>query len=176
MKIIFSAVVFACVVLAGATTSYAQETKPVQLALFNPAQIFKEDVSIKGVRLNLLYGKNHDMTGLDLGIANWTTGDFKGVGWAFLVNSVEGDGVGWLDGVVNLVAGEFKGLEVGIYNGVGQGTGVQLGWVNVSKGFEGLQFGFVNYTDDMHGLQIGIVNIINNKEKLKFLPIVNWKF
>jgi hypothetical protein len=26
------------------------------------------------------------------------------------------------------------------------------------------------------GLQIGIINIINNKEKLKLFPIVNWKF
>jgi hypothetical protein len=175
MKKALIAAVIVCV-LYSAADSLAQETKPIQLALWNPAQIYDEEQSIKGVRLNLLYGKNLNMTGFDLGIANWSTGEFKGVGWALLMNSIEGDAVGWLDGVINLVAGDFKGLAVGVYNGASTGKGAQLAWVNVTESFEGLQFGLVNYTDDMHGLQIGLVNIINNKEKLKFFPIVNWKF
>ncbi len=65
---------------------------------------------------------------------------------------------------------------MGVYNGINRGVGAQLAWVNVSKSFEGIQLGLENYTDDMHGLQIGLLNFINNKETLKILPIVNWRF
>jgi hypothetical protein len=44
--------------------------KPIQLALFNPVQIAPEESSIIGVRLSLLYGKNANMNGLQLGLIN----------------------------------------------------------------------------------------------------------
>ena len=44
--------------LSAAGTAVAQEDpKPINLAIFNPVQIFDEDTSIRGVRFNLLYGR-----------------------------------------------------------------------------------------------------------------------
>lgn len=51
---------------------------------------------------------------------------------------------------------------MGVYNGINRGVGARL-----ARG---------HYTDDMHGLQIGLLNLINNKETLKILPIVNGRF
>lgn len=59
-----------------AAPAFAQN-KPVQLALVTPIQIFPEDNSITGVRLNLLYGRNASVTGLDLGLVNHTTTDLS---------------------------------------------------------------------------------------------------
>ena len=55
---------------------------------------------------------------------------------------------------------------------------MQLGVVNNTKGpFSGLMFGLINVAEHMtSGLQIGLVNVIRNKEKLKFFPLVNWRF
>ncbi|MCP4631734.1 MAG: hypothetical protein GY855_02330, partial [candidate division Zixibacteria bacterium] len=50
----------------------AQE-KPIQLSLFNPIQIFPETDGITGVRLNLLYGRNTKVIGVDFGLVNHTT-------------------------------------------------------------------------------------------------------
>ncbi len=39
------------------------QTKPVNIALFNPVQIFPENNSIQGLRINFIYGKNVSMAG-----------------------------------------------------------------------------------------------------------------
>ena len=63
------------VLLLVAATPPAQAQNPIQLAIFNPAQIVKDSEPVNGVRLNLIYTKNTSMTGLDLGfIYNENTG------------------------------------------------------------------------------------------------------
>ena len=57
----------------------ADDTKPINLSLFDPVQIFDADTSIKGFRLNLIYGVNQDMTGLDIGLGNHAKGNMSGV-------------------------------------------------------------------------------------------------
>ena len=47
---------------------------PIQLALFNPIQIVPEGESVNGIRLNLIYTKNANVTGFDMGLVNQTTG------------------------------------------------------------------------------------------------------
>jgi hypothetical protein len=155
----------------------AQEEKPFQIALFNPVQIYSEDVAILIFRLNLLYGKNTYVKGLDLGLVNHTTsGTTKGVQFG-LVGNNEADFVGWQDNFINLTEGQFAGYQSGLFNQVGGGEGVQAGLINTTPGrFSGLQFALVNIAEDLYGLQIGLVNIIKSKETLPFFPIVNWKF
>jgi len=75
----------------------AQE-KPAQIALFNPVQIFPENTSIAGLRINLIYGKNASVTGLDWEFINSTTGVQKGVQFGF-VNLVDGGFSGWQEGL-----------------------------------------------------------------------------
>ena len=151
---------------------------PVNLALFNPVQIVKEDQSVTALRISLLYGRNVDQQGLDLSLVGRNTGDFMGVQFA-AVGLVDRDFTGlqstWLAAVTN---GNMQGVQWAAYTHAGMGSsGLQVGLVNTADDFSGLQFGLINMAETMRsGLQIGLVNIINNKEKMKVFPIVNWKF
>lgn len=160
-KVLF--VFFLLVLLMGVvdSRSFAQE-KPIQIALVNPVQIFPESSSIAGVRLNIFYGKNHNVTGLDWGLVNSTTG--KQVGYqSGLVNLVDNGFLGWQNGFVNVTDNKFEGL--------------QWGFVNYHKGkVSGVQMGFINYAGSMYGLQIGLINVINQGGAFPFFPIVNWSF
>ena len=138
------------------------EDRPIQIALFTPVQIFPENDSISGLRLNLLYGKNASVIGLDLGLVNHsTTGVSKGVQMG-MVGLIDSNFVGWQYNSVNVTKGDFEGLQLGI--------------VNYAKFANGVQFGLVNYVETMKGLQIGLVNIIKKGGAFPFFPIVNWSF
>ncbi len=156
----------------------AHAESPVNLALFNPVQLTKETESVSAFRFSLIYGHNADLTGLDLSLVGMNSGNVSGVAFTGL-SMVEGDFTGgqlsWLASITN---GNMQGLQWALYNKAGLGSsGVQVGFLNMADDFSGLQLGFVNIAESMRsGLQIGLVNIINNKEKLKIFPIVNWKF
>lgn len=167
--------VFALGTLAPAGAS--AEERPIQISLLNPVQIFDESDDITGVRLNLLYGRNANVKGIDFGfIAGHTTGNGTGLQWN-LVNLTDGAFLGWQWGAVNLVGGDFTGLQVGLFNRHrGTGEGLMWGWVNVAENMSGVMVGLVNVTQQMNGLQIGLVNVIQQKDTLPILPIVNWNF
>jgi len=154
---------------------------PIQVSLFPPAQLVSEDQAISGLRLGL-YGRNAAMTGFDLGVVTHTTGDASALQVA-AVNVVEGDfmgvQVGWGLGIAlaNVVRGNVQGAQIGLYNGAGSAEAFQMGLINNVEGrMQGFQLSFVNIADDMHGLQLGLVNIIRSKERFPVLPLVNWKF
>jgi hypothetical protein len=165
--------------LALLAPAFATAQSPIQIALFNPVQIVPEDEAIRGVRLNILYGKNTWVRGLDVGLVNHTTdGISKGI-QAGLINLAESDFLGWQPGVVNIIEGEFLGLQGGFwapFNQIDGGEGAQIGIVNVARDMSGFMLGLVNYAENMYGLQIGLVNIIENKDGFPFFPIVNWSF
>lgn len=150
------------ILLVFANKILAQE-KPIQLALFNPVQIYSENTSITGLRISLLYGKNTTVSGLDWGLVNHTTsGVSKGVQFG-LVGLNDADFMGWQNNFVNTTQGRFEGL--------------QWGFVNYAGTVNGVQIGFVNYAENMtKGLQIGLVNIIKHGGQFPFFPIVNWAF
>ena len=152
--VLFLAIIFS-------TRTNAQD-KPIQIALFNPVQIFPESNSITGVRLNIIYGKNQNVSGLDWGFVNSTTGKQVGAQWGF-VNLVDNGFLGLQGGFVNVTDSKFEGF--------------QYGFVNYHKGkVSGVQFGFINYAGSMYGLQIGLINIIDQGGTFPVFPIVNWSF
>lgn len=138
----------------------AGQARPVNLALVTPIQIFPATDSVAGVRLNLIYGRNAGMTGLDVGLANHVTGATTGVQWG-LVN-ISGSFVGWQSGAVNVTEEEFQGL--------------QWAWINSAGRINGLQLGLVNYAKRANGIQIGLVNIIKEGGQFPFMVIANWGF
>jgi hypothetical protein len=143
-------------------TALQAEEKPIQLALFAPIQLVPEETSIKGVRFNLLYGKNASVYGLDFGLVNHTTSKKStAVQFGFL-GIAETDFLGWQDNHINITKGNFEG--------------VQSGFVNYANQMNGVQFGFVNYAGTMNGLQIGLINIIKQGGMFPVFPIVNWSF
>jgi hypothetical protein len=144
-----------------AAPAFAQN-RPIQLALVTPIQIFPEGNSIGGVRLNLLYGRNASVSGVDLGLVNHTT---------------TGMSKGWQHGLVGLNDADFMGFQdCGVNVTKGRCEGFQWGIVNYTGEMSGLQLGLVNYAKNMKGLQIGLVNIIKQGGQFPVFPIVNWSF
>ncbi len=156
-------------------TGAGAESKPIQVSLFNPVQMFDDKTAIAGLRVNLVYGLNTDMTGLDVGFVNHATGTLKGVQWGGI--GIVGNGAGWqFNYLANITRNEFNGLQTGVYNQLHKGKSVQLGLFNFGDHMSGFQLGLFNSVESMHGLQIGLINIIHAKDMLPILPIVNWQF
>jgi len=142
--------------------SVQAQTRPVQVSLVTPIQIFPEKYTITGIRLNFIYGRNVAVQGIDIGLVNHTTtGQFQGFQWG-LVGLSDADFTGWQDCAVNVVQVRCEGLQWGL--------------VNYAGNMSGLQLGFVNYARTMKGLQIGLVNIIKQGGQFPVFPIVNWSF
>jgi hypothetical protein len=166
-----------------------------QFGFFAPdLQLVDASSDVRGLRIDIVYGENNNVTGVDLGVVNSTTGDFAGFGWALGANIVEGSakGVQW-SGIYSGTEGEFVGWQFGLVaRAAGSGSaGFQSGWINLAdadfKGLQlglfnkasharGVQLGFVNWADKLDGLQIGLVNYAENSDLYKVLPLVNWQF
>jgi len=148
---------------------------PFQISLVTPIQAFPEEDAIRGIRLNLLYGRNASVTGLDLGVVNHTTGSALGVQFG-IVGLADGEFVGWQGNWINVVNGRMEGLQHGLVNWAALGQGVQLGFVNHGTNYRGLQIALVNYANRLNGIQLGLVNIIRHGAPFPVLPLVNWAF
>lgn len=160
--------------LAGLALAVTAVAEPFQLAVWNPVQIRPASESIEGVRLNLFYGRNADLLGLDYG----------------LVNQLDGTCTGWQGGMANLVAGDFTGIQdaclyaqvggdlTGIQSGFvtrnGSLTGIELGCVNLAGPVQGIQLGLYNDCASLQGLQLGLLNRDRSNARLPYLPLVRW--
>jgi hypothetical protein len=165
-----------------AVPSTAQEN-PFQIALIGPTmQLVDDDADVKGIRINLIYGVNRTMTGLDLGLINHTRGHMTGVGFG-VVNAADGGFSGWQSGAVNVAGGQFTGLQwspwtvLSLANFAEAGEGAQIALAfNRAQNLRGFQLSLVNVAEDMYGVQVGLINIIRSKPDLWILPLFNWKF
>ncbi|HTJ79170.1 MAG TPA: hypothetical protein VL357_09255 [Rariglobus sp.] len=180
-------------ILAGtaALTSRADDAR-FQASLWAPDhQLVPATDSVSGFRLEI-YGENKNMTGLEIGLVNVTTGDFtgftgllptiynrvdgitKGVQFG-VVNKTKGEVTGWQNGWINFPESKVTGLQNGIVNWNGKGTvdlsGVQFGFVNASKHVTGLQIGLVNYAQTLKGVQIGLWNQVDSRNWDEFHPL-----
>lgn len=155
-KTYFRAAALSCAILAGAITG---QGGPVQLALWNPVQALDDQERVAGLRLDLLYGCNRDLYGLDLGTANAVKRDCFGIQIGLALNDagfihMVPDASGRLAGaqicpVLN-TAGEMAGTQVGLVANLTRGSmrGLQLAWLgNIALGDAvGAQVGIGNFT------------------------------
>jgi hypothetical protein len=132
---------------------------PVMISLLTPAQAPTPEWDVKGLRLNILYGRCQNLYGLDVGLVNHTVG--KGVGLAV--------------GLVNYTEKSFTGLQVGGVNIGEEVSALQIGIYNEADDLSGLQIGLINHTRIARGVQIGFINVIEDND-IPFLPIVNFFF
>ena len=95
MKLLILAALAAGTCLAGTT--------PVMVSLVTPVQAPSADFDVTGLRLDLIYGQAHNVTGLDLGIVNYAQTMEKGVQIG-LVNIISRNG--WMP-VFPFVNGSF---------------------------------------------------------------------
>lgn len=160
-----------------------------QLAIFNPVQLFAEPCDVYGLRLNLPYGKNCALYGLDLGVVNQLSDEMCGaqVGAANITapmyglqlgaaNVALGEMVGWQLGAANAAQSVAAGLQTGAINLGGDYEGLQIGGFNFADDYAGLQIGVVNVCNSLTGVQVGALNFILHGQYLLFCPVVNLSF
>jgi len=185
---LFKQMILVILMLSIAVSAHAVEWTPFQLSFFNPVQLFPEETKVQGVRINLLYGVNKELDGIDYGLVNRTKGTTNGVqvgafpfGGVNITENLNGVQIGGVIAGANLASGEDKGFQLaGIAGGVnsaGNMDGIQLAgiWagVNMADNLNGIQisgvFVGVNIAKDAKGLQIGtIYNQANAMEGLQF--------
>ena len=135
---------------------------PIGIGLAAPIQLPYVESDVYGLRLGGFFGYNHDVYGLDLGVAEVCSGGFRGLQVSALSwtdhDSVYGVQVA---GLANVVNASTKALQIAPLNVVWEeAVGAQLGLVNVTTEFKGLQLGgIINWNDlASYGLQLGLVN------------------
>ncbi|MCD6585747.1 MAG: hypothetical protein J7K96_08310 [Desulfobacteraceae bacterium] len=148
---------------------------PFQLSLWEPVQLFPEKFDVYGMRLNLAYGRNQNLTGLDIGGVNVVAQSQTG-GQLGLIN-LSGDSLGGCAGVMNY-ANRYRGVQFGLLNTAQNFvSGLQAGGLmNLSDHVKGVQVHFgifgngavqvdgaqlvllagYNLTDDINGLQMAM--------------------
>ena len=132
---------------------------PIQFAFAYPQQMLPESVKIYGFRFNLIYGKNHSVYGVDIGLINELSHDLMG-----------------LQGGLNNQADRVFGLQYGVFNTCSKLYGAQAGLINKSKSTKGCQIGLINYSDQLTGIQIGLLNHNPGGSGQPALPIINIGF
>jgi hypothetical protein len=174
-----------------ATEPMAAEPAAFQASLWAPSpQLVPATDDVSGVRLQV-YGENRNVSGVDIGFAHSTTGDFVGFGGLFaLYNHVGGTTRGCQMGMINYTEGEVTGAQFGLINintlkakgfqfgainyndmASADASGLQLGIVNTAKHVHGVQFGFINYAETLKGVQIGLWNQVNSRGWDQFDPL-----
>jgi hypothetical protein len=137
---------------------------PFQLGLYSPFQLFCYDATVYGARLNLFYGKNAALYGLDAGMFN-NSGRFGGIEIG-AYNRIAEYGYGVQAGLVNYNK-SFSGIQLGLLGQLNESdfTGLNLATVALTRGdVNGLQLGLLcNYGDEFLLPQLsGGVNIADS--------------
>ena len=175
-------ILVAAVVCLSALALSAFDTTAFQISLWAPrAQLVPPEIAISGLKLNLPYGNNSKVTGVDLGFVSINREQDDKLDAqvsAFQVNlwnSTNGRFGGFQVGLVNL-ADTSAGIQVGLLNSTdNMFRGFHVGVFNSSLEVHGLEVGLINYTEFLTGVQIGLINIAT-KSTLPFFPIINMCF
>ncbi|MEE2716340.1 MAG: hypothetical protein VX610_02825 [SAR324 cluster bacterium] len=144
-------------------------------------QFSPSDSNIYGLRINVGYGTNEEVWGLDVGTINSTTSAYglQIGGWnktetfyaiqAGLVNSASsayGPQLGiwnYTERIAGLQAGLFNsaasatGLQLSGWNEASEVLGLQLGGMNEAGNVTGFQFSLWNAAEKISGLQLGLI-------------------
>ncbi len=169
------ALLFALLLVAAMTTVSAYDTTPFQLGVWpSNFQIVPEEINVSGLKINLPFGGNDYIQGVDLGIAS-TSVDTAALQVNILVNRAHENFSGLQFAILNQ-AGRANGIILGGFNITDESVrGIEVGIVNSALGVRGLQVGLINYTEIMMGVQIGLINIIT-ESVVPVFPIINFCF
>lgn len=121
----FVRTVFLCLIITlQVFTADAFDCYPLQISLLPVAQIVPKEKSVCGLRLDLPWGENKAVSGIDLGIVNR----------AESVQGIEIGGVNWLESKDEEIS---WGIQAGVFNIIGTApyAGLQLGLFNLPNIF-----------------------------------------
>jgi hypothetical protein len=123
-----------------------------QVAVFQPGYWFNypaetADSKVDGIKLGLPICSGYgSVEGMELSLFCSATDKISGLQWAFIGVTACKELNGTQLGLLNAVAGDAKGGQIGMINIAGRLAGIQLGIVNSVK--HGLQFGLININED----------------------------
>jgi hypothetical protein len=157
----------------------AEQITSWQVSFIHPLQVYSDDYSVDCFRLDIIYGVNEDVKGVDIGMINETKHNVHGFEWG-LVNQVKDDFGGWQLGLVNEVHHDFKGFQLGLLanrtKGSCQGFQASVFFNDAEEDLRGLQLGIVNNTGSLYGVQIGLLNFNDDERYLGFFPFIRAAF
>ena len=156
-------------------SAFSFDTIPLQIGLWAPnVQIVPDEINVAGLKLNLPYGGNKNITGIDLGFAS-TSENTSALQLNLILNQASEQFSGVQAAIVNH-AERSEWLSLGIVNITGdRARGIQFGALNSTMEMRGLQVGLINYAELMTGVQIGLANIIK-ESPVFFFPFINFCF
>lgn len=156
-------------------SAFSFDTIPFQIGLWAPnVQIVPDEINVAGLKLNLPYGGNNNITGIDLGFAS-TSENTSALQLNLILNQASEQFSGVQAAIVNH-AERSEWLSLGLVNITGdRARGIQFGALNSTMEMRGLQVGLVNYAELMTGVQIGLANIIR-ESPVVFFPFINFCF
>jgi hypothetical protein len=140
---------------------------PLQLAIWPSKpqiQLAPENWDVYGIRLDLLYGENYHVAGLDIGMIN--TVHFRGAASGVQVGLIYND------------AYNLTGVQIGLLiSETERANGLQVTpLINHASKLHGAQIGLVNFSDENScGVQIGLLNFMKDGF-LPFFPLINFNF
>ena len=173
MKSLVTVLLFALSLLVP-SLAFSAEWTPLQLSLVHPLQIFPQETRVEGFRFNLIYGVNDQMSGVDIGLVNRTTGTTQGLqlgafpfGGFNITEDLEGFQFAGFYGGVNIANKNVSGVQIsGAFAGAniaaGDVTGLQIAGIlaglNRAGNLQGIQIsGFflgVNLAQNVDGAQL----------------------
>ncbi len=133
---------------------------PIQISFISPIALFPQNYDVLGFSWNILYGKKHNVMGIDAGLINHVSGTMLGIQSGKI--NISENCFGFQGGVVNKTEHGIAVIQAGAINLIGSGSGIQLGFINVC--------------DQISGIQIGLINLIRNGYGMPFCPIINVGF
>ncbi len=114
-----------------------------------------ESWDVRGLRLNLGWGANREMYGIDAGLFGWSD-VFAGIGVNVFGNYTEHDADGIQIGLINEVDGRMRGIQIGLVNSCEVQNSLNIGLVNIAERLEGVQIGLLNF--NRCGIDMPILN------------------
>jgi TolB-like protein len=92
---------------------FTTRNTPFQISFANPLQLSHESTNVTGLRINIIYGRNQSVYGIDAGLINWSDNDMYGIQAGFYNRAKKVKGI--QAGFINVTDSIF-GIQIGLFN------------------------------------------------------------
>jgi hypothetical protein len=110
---------------------FVENSSPVQISFIEPYDIPPGLNTVRGVRLNLIYGDVMNVYGLDCGLVQRVSGEMDAVQIGAV--NITGRTRPFQCALVFNHSDVMTGLQIGLVNVAGELSGLQIGLINVSR-------------------------------------------
>ncbi len=110
---------------------FVENSAPVQVSFFHPYAVPPGLNTVRGVRLNLIYGDIMNVYGLDCGLVQRVSGEMDAVQIGAV--NITGRTRPFQCALVFNDSASMSGLQIGLVNVAGELSGLQIGLINISR-------------------------------------------